>query len=280
MPANAAIAIHAFYPDVFASMLGRIEGLPEGHALYVTTVAEHRDLLDRTLAAKGRPYRLRVVENRGRDVLPFLEILPELQGGGVETVIKIHTKKSVHRQDGEQWLDDVLSQLLDPGFISRAQHAFAATPALGMIGPHRHYLQMSAYLGANAERVLSIGSRLGLTEPEIMSQGFFGGTMFMARVSAFEPLLRLGFTREDFEPEAGQRDGTLAHALERAMALSVIAQRQRISSTADLTAPASHETKYAFAKADPAPSGTLGGLQDFGRRFERSIRRLLRGGTS
>ena len=53
--------------------------------------------------------------------------------------------------------------------------------------------------------------------------GFFGGTMFAARVSAFAPLEAIGLADDDFEEEAGRLDDTLAHAVERAITLSVVA---------------------------------------------------------
>ena len=47
--------------------------------------------------------------------------------------------------------------------------------------------------------------------------------MFYIRKPALMPLLNLGLTPNDFEEEIGQKDGTLAHSVERAFALSVFA---------------------------------------------------------
>ncbi len=73
--------------------------------------------------------------------------------------------------------------------------------------------------------------------------------MFMARTKALEPLmdLKLG----DFEIEAGQKDGTLAHVLERVMALSVKAAGMKIALSGSPEVPAKAVDRYEYA----APTG-------------------------
>jgi lipopolysaccharide biosynthesis protein len=46
--------------------------------------------------------------------------------------------------------------------------------------------------------------------------------MFYARIEVLKTVLDLGLTRDQFEPEDGQVDGTLAHAVERAFSLGLI----------------------------------------------------------
>jgi hypothetical protein len=54
-----------------------------------------------------------VVPNRGRDVLPFLTVVGRIRElGQYEYLLKLHTKKSLHRKDGAKWLDELLSTLL------------------------------------------------------------------------------------------------------------------------------------------------------------------------
>ncbi len=144
---NVAIVVHAFYLDVFAEILSAVGNLPRRHKLFVTTVAEHEDTVRRMLDDSGRQYSLLAVENRGRDVRPFLTIMPSVRAEHFDIVLKVHTKKSVHRVDGPIWRNEMISNLLDPGLLARALETFAADPTLGMVGPDGHYLPMSTYFG-------------------------------------------------------------------------------------------------------------------------------------
>jgi lipopolysaccharide biosynthesis protein len=246
-PPRTAVAIHAYYTEIFDELLDRLRALPDDCRIFATTDEAHRQEVHARLVQSGRSFVLRVMENRGRDVLPFLTVFPEIAREGFDLVLKVHTKRSLHRGDGDGWRRELYESLIDPEAFRRATQRFAEDPTLGMIGPDRHYVAMSTYIGANENRILSIGHRLGLNEAEVRQQGFFAGTMFMARVSALEPVVALGFPAEAFEPEAGQIDGTLAHALERGFALSVAAAGMRLVSTADLFSDAVINDRYGFA---------------------------------
>ena len=163
-----------------------------------------------------------------------MKIFEELGKEGFSTLIKVHTKKSLHREDGDHWRRELYGALLDQAFIDRALATFEASPGLGMIGPGGHYISMSTYIGANETRIVDIGRRLGLVDRDIYDQGFFAGTMFLARVSALNPLMALSINDDEFEDEAGQIDGTLAHAIERAFALSVKASGQYVTSSSNV----------------------------------------------
>lgn len=245
---SAAVIAHAYYPDVFAQILDLVCKIPEQHKLFVTTLPEHEATLRGMLEESGRIFELYVVRNRGRDVLPFINILPKLLADHFDLVIKVHTKKSPQRGDGDQWRDDMLEKLLHVESLATALQAFTTDLSLGMIGPDGHFVSISSYMGGNKSRVFSIGTRLGMSKPEVARQGFFAGTMFIARIEALEPLRLLAFADEDFEPEAGQRDGTLAHALERCMALSVLAAGKRVASTTSNGSSATINENYRFGR--------------------------------
>jgi lipopolysaccharide biosynthesis protein len=74
--------------------------------------------------------------------------------------------------------------------------------------------------------------------------------MFWVRLKALRPMLDANFDEWEFEPEAGQIDGTFAHAIERVFALSVLDQRLRVESADAITGefPAPAPRSYPYAK--------------------------------
>lgn len=218
-----AIVIHAYYMDVFDRLLALIEDLPTDVKLFVTCNAENDSYVRSQLSGMHHQYSLRMVENRGRDILPFLEIYPQIMDEGFEYILKVHTKKSPHRKDGELWREDMFAKLLGNRSLSAMREAFAEFGQLGIVGPSGHFVGWEKNFHHNRAVIERIADRLGLKRGDVLNLRFFAGTMFMARASALEPLLHLSFAREQFEDEQGQHDGTLAHGLERAFSLSVLA---------------------------------------------------------
>jgi hypothetical protein len=145
-----------------------------------------------------------------------------------------------------------LEKLLGGHRLGQILKLLSNNPSVGLVGPEGHFVSMKAHYGANEERVLVLGRRLGLSENAISQQGFFAGSMFAARVSAIKPLLEFGFEDSDFESEQGQRDGTLAHALERIFSLSVHAAGMRIVAIDESSNIA--RNKYPFAKTSNVSS--------------------------
>lgn len=221
---SIAIVVHAFYEEVFDEILIYLEALQSiEYVLYVTAPAENIESLQSTLTQSGRQFVLLQVENRGRDVLPFLKIMPLVVKAEHEIVVKVHTKKSLHRSDGTAWRRDLFQDLISEDALVNALNRFHENPGLGILGPSNHIVPMSYYWGANEKTVSRLARRLGVDDASVEKLSFIAGTMFFARVNALMPLLNLSINDDDFEDESGQIDGTLAHAIERLISISVFA---------------------------------------------------------
>jgi lipopolysaccharide biosynthesis protein len=219
-----AIVIHAFYPDIFGKILKYLQQLDSIHCrLYVTTPQKNIQVINNLLSRQHHPFSLKPVNNRGRDMLPLLKILPAVIKNEHDYVLKIHTKKSPHRHDGHLWLRDLLDQLLPHQVLMESINRLDKEDHIGILGPGDHILPISHHWGANLGHIKSLCNRLGIPGESLTSLSFVAGSMFWARLSALRPLLNLALPEEAFEPETGQVDGTLAHAIERIFAVSACA---------------------------------------------------------
>jgi lipopolysaccharide biosynthesis protein len=89
-----------------------------------------------------------------------------------------------------------------------------------MLGPSGSYTSNPDYWGSNRKRVSDLVRRATQKQITTDDLGFFAGTMFWVRARCVRELLQF-IDPEDFEEEAGQRDGTFAHVLERSIPMLV-----------------------------------------------------------
>lgn len=220
-PSKLALIVHAYYIDVLEQLLNRLPASISSDAvLFITTVQEHAAAVKEMAATTGMNYEVMIFENHGRDILPFLKVLRVIKGRGFSHLLKLHTKKSIHRDDGDRWRNSLYDKLLDPRLADQIRPYFAANPDVGLVGPKGYIAPLSYYWGLNRQNIEMLSRRLGFAKLNPEEQQFIAGTMFYARFDALKPLLQLALNDDNFEMEAGQVDGTLAHAIERVIALS------------------------------------------------------------
>jgi lipopolysaccharide biosynthesis protein len=100
-----------------------------------------------------------------------------------------------------------------------------------MIGPAGNILPMQLYYASNGRRVKELANRMGVNDNQLADLNFVAGSMFYARREALLPVLNLNLAEADFEAENGQKDGTMAHAVERAFAAGLIASGFQLADT-------------------------------------------------
>lgn len=247
-PERIVVIIHAFYPELLPEMLESLLAWTVPYRLIVSTISRNVQDVNARLVDAGIDAEVQIYENHGRDILPFLETLKTLDDSE-SLVLKLHTKRSLHRQDGESWRRDMLDKLLDPAIAAKNFEAFRQQPQLGLSAPEGHILPMTTYWGANAEAVQRLSRQMHSDPVDPAIAMFAAGSMFYARTEAIQSIMDLGLAREDFEPEAGQVDGTLAHAIERCFSIATCSSGYYIASsgTPFTEAYGSFET-YAYAK--------------------------------
>jgi len=228
--AKIAVIIHAFHMDVFREIVETLGNGDSRLRVFVTTTQEREAEAKEILAQTPFEATVHVYDNHGRDVLPFLSLLKEIDLASYAFILKLHTKKSLHRQDGEDWRQQAVSCLATFEQREWILRQMCEAPDIGMVGPRDHVVPMHFYHGSNIENMKWIAARLGFETLSLDKESFIAGTMFMARTEALIPILNIALGPQDFESEAGQLDGTMAHAIERALTYSAAAAGLGIAS--------------------------------------------------
>jgi lipopolysaccharide biosynthesis protein len=244
--------IHAWYPELLDEIVDTLRNGGLDWRIVVTTAHEREATVRERLARLSLDAELHAFPNRGRDVLPFLHVANRLLDEGVETVVKLHTKRSTHRGDGDRWRRELLERLLAPGRVHAIRDAFDADPQLGLVAAEGHIQPLHYFWGANRDAVHALTVRLGIPEPDTGRDRFVAGSMFWLRLPALRPLLDAHLEPWEFEPEAGQVDGTLAHAIERVFTLSARSAGFDLQSAAQVCGEpvADPQAPYPYARRD------------------------------
>ena len=225
-PGRIAIQAHIFYLDLLKEMVSYCANMPYKFDALISIVDEFA--ADKVQAAfakikNAEKVIVRVVPNRGRDVAPFLVGFGDILGE-YDFIAHIHSKKSLY-SGAEQfnWRKYLFSALLgNPHRIRKIFKAFADDKSVGVIYPRPAANVPYAAFNwlSNREIGQKFLKRAGIAPNKTHYFDFPAGTMFWARSSALKKIFNLNLTFEDFPPERGQNDGTLAHAFERSVLLA------------------------------------------------------------
>lgn len=212
--------IHIWYPELLDELVDALRASGIAWRVIITTATEREIRVRERAATLGLDATIEVFENRGRDILPFLHVANRLLDEGVTTVLKLHGKRSTHRRDGDSWRSELLGKLLAPERATRIVAAFHDDPTLGLVHAEGHLQPLHYFWGANESNVDYLTRRLGIAAAQVDRDHFIAGSMFWLRPAALRPLLDAHLDTGGFDAEAGQLDGTLAHAVERMFCLS------------------------------------------------------------
>ncbi|WP_122266992.1 glycoside hydrolase family 99-like domain-containing protein [Pseudomonas syringae] len=220
-----AIVIHAFYVDILKEFISKIQENASSLKikLYVSTPYENEKEVEALLNDSGLPYLLSGVQNLGRDILPFMHLARIVAKDEYPIILKLHTKRSKHREDGDKWRNELVDKLVSDGALYKNHQALIKNQRIGVLSPSGHLVPLKNHWGGNAENCARLANRLGFEFEEIIDKEFPAGTMFFAQTKALLPLLNLAIDEGDFDEELGQTDGTFAHAIERIISISSLA---------------------------------------------------------
>ena len=219
---KVAIHFHVFYTDLAHEALYYFRKFPISFDLLIScTNAED---LEFCLSLFGdcpsiRTIKGKVVENRGRDLAPlFCDFALEVQK--YDYFAHIHTKKSIGVNSiGDAWRKYLFQSLLSTSHIPKI---LTLLTSFSIVYP-KTFNQISyedCIWGMSYNKSRELIQEMGLQMPMNGFIHFPVGSMFWAQVKAFAPLFALELSTSDFEQETGQSNGTLAHCIERILAIT------------------------------------------------------------
>lgn len=204
---SVAIVLHLFYEEQWPELSALLRQVRQDCTLFVTV---QEPAVADMVHADFPGAIVRPVPNLGRDILPFVALLPELLG--FDLVCKLHTKRS--SAQFRPWQLEALRGVLGgPDLVDRIVGAFAQRPELMMAGSEATFVGGWRHM---------FGSEQGLRElqPDLpRAFGFFAGTMFWSRPQLFADFADL-LPAGRFVPHTNTV-AELEHAVERLFGVRV-----------------------------------------------------------
>lgn len=245
--ASLAVVVHFYYIDGWEHVVDSLRRLSGVRYDLFVTVPENRIPQSAVVREQIPEARVVVVPNHGKDCYPFIRLAVRLSEAGYTKALKLHTKRLMHAIDA-QWQVSALEQLIpsDPQIVN-ATIAELDVRDVAMIGPERYYLPLYAAIAAVGDVIRDALTEMydaETAEYVLRNQpsfGFFAGTMFWMRLDALHG--NASYRYGDFPEETGQKDGTLAHAVERLFCVVPQLEHRRML---QLTATALQPRPHAF----------------------------------
>ena len=244
---DVGVIFHVYYEDLVDDIVTEyLAPIADKIDLFVTT---HESISMSTIAGIRRKFSnlyVMMSENRGRDIRPFLKVYPLLVEHGYETACKIHTKKSVYRNDGDVIRKRLLDALLKTD-VEEVAREFSRDGEMGLLICQDSLLNLSKskdYWISNRFWLDGLLSKLGRTDLiGSYDFNFSAGSMFWFRVPSLKRLLDKELVDpERFEMEVGQTDGCLHHAIERIICLLVTESGFNVAAMAPIGAASGQHT--------------------------------------
>ena len=206
-----AVVLHLYYADLWPELRDKLLNIEKSFDLYINlSSTESLDLIEE-ITSSFPNVRLYKIENRGRDILPFIELLKTIIPKNYKYLLKIHSKKSTHREDGDQWRDHLIDSLvLTSDRINESLNHL--DNGAGIVVAKDNKFKLADWIGSNRPELEEYSKRIGFNYTEEIF--FPAGSMFWTKPETMAPLLKIVQNKE-FGIENGQVDGTAAHAIER-----------------------------------------------------------------
>lgn len=227
---KVGLHFHVFYTDLIEEIYSHVKNTRHKFTLVLTTTTEENSECLKKFFEENKhdnfDVRVKVVENRGRDIYPFYQAFCD-DYEEFDVIGHFHTKKSKQNDFGNDWRRFLYDNLLGYDCLfDNVISLFANNPKLGFITtppfPVDNIRSAYMYFSRDSKVKKDIEIPLKLFAPETVKGMYAGrynkdfpcGNMFIAKKDAVKQFFSTKLTSSHFPDEAGQLMGTLQHYVE------------------------------------------------------------------
>ena len=226
------IHIHLYYIGLGYEFLDYLKDFPQKFDLIITICDENkvdvvRNIFSNTISNLEKLI-IKVVENRGRDVAPWL-IGTKDEQDDYDLFCHVQSKVSKYVNYGGEWRTYLLYNLLKKEAVINILNLFYSNEKYGCIFPDVFSSLKKLCIDSKINQMGEFGEEYTINEllRRMGFEYFIGrkdlffseGTMMWYRPKAMKSLFDLKLDIEEFPPEPIGVGGTIAHAIERLPAL-------------------------------------------------------------
>jgi glycosyltransferase involved in cell wall biosynthesis len=217
---SICVHVHIFYLELIPGVLNVLRRIPSPYTLLVSIPDQENNSLCYDKFRLALPPETRIivrnVENRGRDVAPWLVYFKEYIAQS-DIFFHFHVKRSYHDSLHRFWYRYLCHTLAgSQSIVQQILSMFAEERDLGLIGPaYWPMLRRQPNFGQTETKFHDLAARLGIISKYSFCPDFPAGSFFWCRTAILDRLFALDIKLADFEEERGQLCGTLGHTIER-----------------------------------------------------------------
>lgn len=229
-----AVVLHLYYADLWPELFESLLNIVEPFDLFVTLVAGISEDVAPTIRFAFPNAHILVVDNHGRDILPFLELIHTGVLFRYELICKLHSKRTTWRAGGDEWRQHLVRGVLgSPEIVEKILRTFDSDRDLAMVVADKQLFSGREFWVSNEPRLRQIFGKIGLNSSSF-EKSFVGGSIYWIRPFVLRSVNAVGLDFDDFEPEPLAIDGTTAHAVERLISLVCHDAGMRIEETGNI----------------------------------------------
>lgn len=218
-----AIHIHLYYIDMIDIFINYLKDSPINFTLFISVISEDNkniciQKINKKYLSNMDNLYIKIVENIGRDITPLLiDFKNELLQ--YDLVCHIHSKKSLHTKEYEDWSTFLFSNLISKNSIKTIVSNFIKNNNIGIIIPpiFKKAFHWELKLDEqDKDNMIYLLKKMNINfEPTENNFIFPAGNMFWFRPKALKKLFDLNLSRNDIPKEPIANVWTILHAIER-----------------------------------------------------------------